>query len=378
VPNVDLNIKFVPEDTRVWRLYPGQYRDFRDPFANTDTVFLDLPSLTLDRDSINDRHLLNAKIGRAWDIRNWHRAPENDKPGFPQNLDYYVDKLSSRQTGQQYGNIYHLYFDARPGDVIVVPVEGGFASYLMIGEVLTDFDPRDHQRLPMYGNDSVPFRRVRWINRRQLRRFLSPELAGELAGRRAIRLLAGEQEDEAQQKIYAEVFELSYRNFIYDDLCELVFDAPDYQNKALDIFPGAELLSAIIGYGNAVSLGNSIVDLPISDASDSDFAVQGVEVFEVDFGSPGTYRVKMRGHTPVLLMAGALIATLAAGFTIGEMKPIQVTNTTPIPVDIMTATRDLAERVIDSTGVEKLRELGSLERRARERIGFHGKPRATR
>jgi hypothetical protein len=303
MPEVDLNIKFVPDDTRVWRLYPGQYRDFGDPFSDTDTVFLDLPSLRLERDSLNDRQFLNAQIGRAWDIRDWHRAPETDKPAFPQNLDYYVNEFSSRQTGQQYGNIYHLYFDATPGDVIVVPVEAGFATYLMIGEILTEFDPRDHQRLPMYGNDVVPFRRVRWINRRQLRRLLSPELAGELAGRRAIRLLAGEREDEERDKIYAEIFELSYHDFIYKDLCEYVFDAPNYQQKPLGIFPGAELLSAIIAYGNAVSAGDAIGDLTVSDASDLAFAEEGVEAFEVDFASPGTYRVKMRGHTSVLLNA---------------------------------------------------------------------------
>jgi len=337
-----------------------------------------LPSLTLDRDSLNDRHLLNAKIGRAGDIREWHRAREDDKPAFPQNVERYVDLYSSTQTGQQYGNILHLYYEVASGDLMVVPVEAGFASYIMIGEILTDFDPRDHQRPPMYGNDAVPFRRVGWINRRQLRRLLSPELAGELAGRRAIRLLAGEREIPERDRIYTEVFEVSYRDFIYKDLCEYVFDAPNYQQKPLDIFPGAELLSAIIAYGNAISKGYVARDLTISDASDSAFAEEGLEAFEIDFASPGTYRVKMRGHTPVLLMAGALAAALAAGFTIGEMSGMRVVNSTSIPPDMTAAARDLAERVIDATGVEKLREVGSLERRARERIGFHGKPRATR
>jgi hypothetical protein len=332
VPNVDLNIKFVEPEIQVWRLYPGERRNLYNIFLETDTVFLDLPSLHLDKDSLDDRRRLNAQIGRAWDIRGWHRAPEDDKPAFPRNVDAYLDELNSRATGQQYGNIRSLYFDALVGDVVVVPVDAAFESYLMIGEITQPFNPDDHRRVELYGNDVVPFRRVRWINPAQKTRLVSPQLAGELRGRRAIRLLAGELEEPTRDRIYTEVFELSYRDFIYKDLCEYVFDAPNYQKKALDIFPGAELLSAIIAYGNAAldDDASAVRDMTVSEASDSAFAEEGVEAFELDFTSPGSYRIKTRGRPSVLLAVGALVACISIGFSLGEMRAVQVVNSSPI------------------------------------------------
>jgi hypothetical protein len=349
-------------------------------FGKPDSIFLDLPSLTLRQDSLDDRRLLNARIGRALDIREWHRAPVDDKPTFPRNFDAYLDELNSRATGQQYGNIRSLYFDAVVGDIVVVPVDASFESYLMIGEITHPFNPDDHQRVGLYGNDVVPFRRVRWINAAQKTRLVSRQLAGELRGRRAIRLLAGESEEPARDRIYTEVFELSYRDFIYKDLCEYVFEAPNYHKKALDIFPGAELLSAILAYANA-SLDKKVPtlgDLTVSNASDSAFAEEGVEAFELDFASPGSYRIKTRGRPSVLLAVGALVACMGVGFSVGEMRAVQVVNSSPIPTDMTTATRDLVEQIVEGTGMPQIRELIGLERRAREKVGLRSKPRAHR
>jgi hypothetical protein len=87
-----LDIKFIRPETRIWRLYPGDRRNLQDIFLETSTVFLDLPSLRLDYGSLDDRRLLNAQIGRAWDLREWHRAPEDEKPAFPRNVEAYLDE----------------------------------------------------------------------------------------------------------------------------------------------------------------------------------------------------------------------------------------------------------------------------------------------
>jgi hypothetical protein len=158
-----------------------------------------------------------------------------------------------------------------------------------------------------------------------------------------------------------------------------VFEAPNYKTKAIDVFPGAELLSALIAFGNAAldraGLGK---DRTISDASDSEFAVEGVEAFELDFASPGSYRIKMRGRPPVLLAAGALVACLGAGFELGEMRTVQIENSSPIPADLTEDTRNLVEQIVEETEMPQIRELMGLERRARAKVGLRSKPKAHR
>jgi hypothetical protein len=380
VPTVELNVKFVKPEIRIWRLYPGERRNLYDIFLETGTVFLDLPSLRLDYDSLRDRRRLNAQIARARDMREWHRAPEDDKPAFPQNIETSLDLYGSRSTGQQYGNIYHLYFDAQVGDLVLVPVDAGFQSYLMIGEISAQFDPQDHQRIPIYGNDAVPFRRVRWINPKQLKRVLSPRLAGEMAGRRAIRLLGAELEDAERERLYVEVFEVSYRDFIYKKFCEYVFDAPEYVQKPMDIFPGAQLLSASLAYANMIYDGDhrSTRAMSISEASFSGFADEGVEVFEVDFSSPGFYRIKIHSRTAVLLAVAAMTACLSADLSHTELSTIRIENAEPLPIDMTEATRILVDQVVAEIGLEKVRDLSHLQQQARAKIGFRTKARAYR
>jgi hypothetical protein len=380
MPTVDLHVKFVRPEIRIWRLYPGERRNLYDIFLDTETVFLDLPSIRLDYDSLGDRRRLNAQIGRAWDIREWHRAPEEDKPAFPRNLETYLDIYGSRTTGQQYGNIYHLYFDAQVGDLVLVPVDAGFGSYVMIGEITAPFDPQDHQRIPIYGNDMVPFRRVSWINPKQLKRTLSPALAGELAGRRAIRLLGTEPDGAEHDRLYIEVFEASYRDFIFKNTCEYVFDAPSYEQKPMDIFPGAQLLSAVLAYGNMIYDGDhaSAQTMSVSEASFSIFAEKGVEIFEVDFASPGVYRIKTYGRTVALLAAAAMTACLSADLSRTEIRAVQVENATPLSFDMTEATRQLVDQIAEEIGSEKVRELSHLQQQARDKIGFQPKARAHR
>lgn len=380
MPKVDLNIRYISPNIKIWRLYPGERRDLSDVFLNTETVFLDLPSLRLSPHSLEDRRFLNAQIARAWDVRAWHRALEDERPTTPGNVEDYLDTVNSRSTGQQYGNIRSLYFDAKEGDLIVVPVDAGFESYIMIGEITDVFRPSDHQRIDIYGSDVVPFRRVRWISPSARTRLFSSRLAGELRGRRAIRLLANELEEDIRDLVYAEVFELSYQNFIFKDLCEYVFDAPGYQQKARDIFPRAELISAVIAYGNALADEDlsQAISMSVGEASDSAFAEEGIEAFELDFASPGSYRVKARGRTPVLLMVVALLASMAGGFTVGDMGAVQVENSSPVPDDMTEATQQLADQVVNEIGADKLGQMIELHRRAREKVGFQMKARVHR
>jgi hypothetical protein len=154
----------------------------------------------------------------------------------------------------------------------------------------------------------------------------------------------------------------------------------------LDVFPGAQLISAGIAYGNAL-VDNSRAELrgiatakemTVADASDSIFAEKGIEAFELDFASPGSYRVKARGRTHVLLAVAALVACMAAGYTVGDMKAMQVTNSGPIPVDMTEATKRLADQVVTEVGADQINQMIQLHRRAREKVGFQLKARVQR
>lgn len=379
MPKVDLEIKHIADDIAIWRIYPGQSRDLGTIFRDTNTVFLDLPSLQIQKD-INDQLILNAQIARAWDIREWHRSSEDEKPPFPRKLEDYIGVVGNQATGPQFGNIRRLYFDAQVGDLVLVPVEAGFASYIMIGEITHPFSPSDHQRIPIYGNDTLPFRRVDWINPRQLKRQISSALAAEMSGRLATRLLGRDQDEENQGKLYVEVFELSYVNFVYRDVSEYVFDAPLYKQRPRDIFPGAELLSALLALGNlahdSVKLINPFENA--GSAADSEYAERGVEIFEINFASPGEYRIKMRSRAAVLLAAVTFVACAAAGFAISEMKDVEIVDHTPLPPDLAQETADIVEQITQGIPFDRIQELAILERRAQEKVGFRQKARARR
>jgi len=69
---------------------------------------------------------------------------------------------------------------------------------------------------------------------------------------------------------------------------------------------------------------------------------------------------------------------MAAGYTVGDMKAMQVTNSGPIPVDMTEATKRLADQVVTEVGADQINQMIQLHRRAREKVGFQLKARVQR
>lgn len=304
---IDLNIKNISIGTKVWRLYPGTKKDFVRQFIKNSCVFLEIPGVVPAPVHFVNRKKSDPILAMARAYAEWHLLPSEERNRKSQpssNIEDYYDPKKTKKVRSLFHNYSRLFNQANIGDIIVVPEDEGFESLLYFGQIESDWNADDLVGVPQFGGMSVPFRRVRWLRTDYKRRHLKSHVDRALGGRLAVK----EIDD---QDVVIELFRIAYNNFIYGDIAQYYFDAPAYDNDPQETIPGIRVLQF------ALSAAQACVDgiLPQFDsASFEDIIRSGLykrnlSSFEINFASPGGYRVALR-RPEVLLLALSLI-TLA-------------------------------------------------------------------
>jgi hypothetical protein len=146
-PIIDLNVKLVPDNVKIWRVYPGTKKDFVRQFVSEGCIFLELPGLELEAADLSSRerkHLLLSKIARAKAYASWHLKEADVRGSYPStDVQDYFDEGRSRSAAMSFRNFERLFRTAKVGDIVIVPEDNGFQSKLYIGEITSDFDVED-------------------------------------------------------------------------------------------------------------------------------------------------------------------------------------------------------------------------------------------
>lgn len=197
---VELDAFIIADDHRVYKCSPGKTYRFYKQVSQAKAVFLDirgLENLPLSEDEWNEEEILKIIADDRWNRELQSRARGNQPVGT---------EGVGRSDKTRLGFLKGLLFEARRGDIIVVPAEG-YDKNVLIGELLDE--PGDIRQITATDDDHdfvYLGRRVRWRNAMP-KRLLSADLIKALHTQTAFFLLG--------RSLHEEVYKLAYRNFIY-------------------------------------------------------------------------------------------------------------------------------------------------------------------
>lgn len=167
---VDIATRLVAPDEDVYIVRPGDGYWLYDTFATSTYVFLDFPALNLsfEGNPPSDRQL-RLLITMSLAVRDWL---DNDKLGPEPSHDAadYVGKDYRRRLGRYVGAVKRLYYQLKPGTIVVVPPKNWFEDVL-IGELVGP--PQMLRPRGLYSGEAVPARRVVWHRRKPKSQFPS-------------------------------------------------------------------------------------------------------------------------------------------------------------------------------------------------------------
>lgn len=197
---VELDAYVIPDDHLIFKVSPGKTYRFYQAVRAARSVFLDirgLESLGKDPATWSDKDVLTAIADDRWERELESRARGNKPQGSPG-----VGTTDRRNLTF----LKRLFFDAKKGDVVVIPAEG-YAKDVLIGELTTE--PGEIRSVVAKDGEYTGTyfgRPVKWLEGKP-KRFLSDDLIKALHTQTAIFILG--------QSLHEEVYRLAYGNFIY-------------------------------------------------------------------------------------------------------------------------------------------------------------------
>jgi hypothetical protein len=158
---VDLNTRIVGADERMYVLFPGESYTLFNTIKHRSVLALDFPSLELGKTRMGDVPTdLQSRVAMAVRVRNWHKAGRDIGNAPSRDLKDYVRFSRTEARALYMGAVEAVYFDLKPGTIVVVPGSGHWGEVL-IGEVVGDSITAVTDA--NYPGESIPARRVRWL-----------------------------------------------------------------------------------------------------------------------------------------------------------------------------------------------------------------------
>ena len=261
------------------------------------------------------------------------------------------------------GNLRRLYQEASCGDYLLVPGNGLFAEVL-IGKFIDDPSLDNTLVVDIYPRSPIPYRQVEWLSfpyRTSLSRPLSESLSRPLAITNIV--------DAALQ---AEILQLAHGNYVFNETAKQYFSGEQYDDKPYAPVPGLTLISALLCSVNAVLSGQSdiIENLSIDELADHPLSGNDVENFEINFASPGGYRVWAQ-RAVLALALSALVAATGANISYAEAIEAQVVNSkSDSDDDCNLPVQDTYRAVMEQLGLDRYNELCQLNERSKRAVGL--------
>lgn len=302
------SIRLIKSDVSIWLVYAGRGRRFFDLFRQSGSVFLSLPGFDANdnvfkSDELIRRHLaMSDSVGRY--TSGATSTPPNRRPSAYNPYPYQTGSTEAKSFAAELGNIYRMFVDAKPGDLVLSPTVGHFDPYL-IGEITHDWRKGDDLEVPLLQGEVVPARKVRWLNTALARRDFSPRVSRRLQNQHAITRL--------DDDLYEDIFELVYPSFVWGDRSKLdVFGNGYTGTDPLQPYASALLVKYVVASVFAYKKGefDKFQGLDPRAAIDAYYDQSLVEEFGQNFNSPGKFSIVAAiGSLSILASAGLYVAT---------------------------------------------------------------------
>lgn len=313
-------IRSLRRDAAVWLVYAGRGRAFLDEFADNNAIFLSLPGFAATRTVFESaqatrRHLAMADQVALW-IFGTRRTVPSRQPSSYSTTPYASGTAEAKAFAAELGNIRRMFKDMKSGDIVLCPRKGPMEPFL-IGEIKGEWSDGDDLVIDKLGKESVPFRKVRWLDTALARRDFSPRVARRLQNQHAITRL--------DDRFYREILDNVYPSYIWDSTSKLEIYGENYRGTdPLQIYPTAELIKYIVA--SALAFEDGKIDL--FKSMDPDLAIDLfydenlIEHFGQNFNSPGAFSLITRRRSLAAMVAAGLIVATAGtnGNTSAQMQ----------------------------------------------------------
>lgn len=285
---VDLDAYVLPSDHSVWKATAGKTHRFYRAVRDANAIFPDVRGLELlsgEPESWRDSEILKIIAEDRW-------AREQDK-GAANSSPSDTIKVSKHDRGVL-TFLKRLWFQAKRGDIVVVPAEGWRAP-LLIGEVLSD--PGELQRIVAKDGEHTGTyfgRPVAW-RASVAKQEITPELLKVVHTRTAVFSVA--------ESVKEEVYRFAFGNFVYRGAFIAEFETSKERFTAEDSAVVGIWLNAMDVLRNSLAAndareGKSVAELGLEKLPD-DLAAE----LKIDIQSPGEIFVRTAGPFALSLMA---------------------------------------------------------------------------
>lgn len=315
---IDPEIRILPDDHRIFILHPGDGKRFYADFFETNSVFLDIPGITLPAViDIEDEDFRN-RLRMAKRISLWHRGSKKDDEPSRDASTYQV-KNPAVQAPRFVHEIHDLYAEARPGDLIVIPGKG-YNSTVYLGEFEGEFDPNYQVVSRRYPDEQIPARKVKWLDVTMAKGQFSRRLIRLMQNRQAIIQVS---KDEDKRDIY----EFAYGEYIWKETSGSLIRVTEDVIDVKDLTEAFDLTNYFASQYIALRKGelDKFLQLSFHEAIEKYYDKKYFGGVSVEIHSPGYFGRPMKD----VMLAGyvsAMLAISGAGVSAQEAIAVTVEN----------------------------------------------------
>lgn len=315
---IDPEIRILPDDHRIFILHPGDGKRFYADFFETNSVFLDIPGITLPAVINIDEEDFRNRLRMAKRISLWHRGSKKDDEPSRDAATYQV-KNPAVQAPRFVHEIHDLYAEARPGDLIVIPGKG-YNSTVYIGEFEGEFDPNYQVVSRRYPDEKIPARKVKWLDVTMAKGQFSRRLIRLMQNRQAIIQVS---KDEDKRDIY----EFAYGEYIWKETSGSLIRVTEDVIDVKDLTEAFDLTNYFASQYIALRKGEleNFLQLSFHEAIEKYYDKKYFGGVSVEIHSPGYFGRPMKD----VMLAGyvsAMLAISGAGVSAQEAIAVTVEN----------------------------------------------------
>lgn len=366
-----LNSRFLDADQNVWLVYSGRARQFFDTFAANNCVFLTVPGFDAAANTFEDPGRIRQHLRMADEVRRWINGQRQDPP--PRRAAQYradpepANTPEGRRFNAELGNLERLFRRVRKGDLILSPARGHYLP-MLIGEVVSEWQPEQVLPVERLDLETVPYREVRWIRDDIARRDFPPRVARAIENQHAISLL--------DEEYYEEIYKIAYDAYVWRGRSKMDFAAPLYSgHDPLETYEGAFLIKYFVAAFEASENGNieEFGRLSPKEAVVRFYSRERVTDFIQEFSSPGKFTLLGVGTTLASVVGICVAITVSSDNLDALMHEFDI-----VPgliqreaVDEIDIIREKVKHLIDGVGRSRIAEVkDEFGEIAREQLGL--------
>lgn len=330
---IDLGIKFLPEEMNVYVVHSGKGRARLKAFGYLNKIFLDLPGLRLSENVFNDPELLVRHIRMSEAISDWRRQNRNSEVPLPPPVrrpSHYPLPTSpndKQRIGYKRSAIQSFYGEIEKGDLIIVP---GITAYepFLAGFVTQHANLRETITLDELLDDPFPSRSVEWFDHDVTKKSLSSTLSLEFEKRKVVNQIDLHEHGP-------EIFTALFGAYVHGDSAGLDVFCPRYRGRnPLETVPVQELIAFFVAAHEMVENGQTdqLAELSFGEIISSYYGEDFVASLEHEFHSPGHFRVITRSKSLALVLSAGIALATAGCYDENSVKDISVTKSENQPL----------------------------------------------